>query len=56
MHNKTTLNEKQFVGKLNDRYQCYLTKEGVQHYDINSLLYITMMREKNVRMYEKFIS
>ena len=45
-----------FVGKLNDCYQCYLTKEGVQHYAINSLLYITTMREKCVRMYEKFIS
>ena len=56
MHNKTVWNEKLFVGKLNDWYQWYLTKEGVQHYAINSLLYITMMREKYVRMYEKFIS
>ena len=33
-----------------------IEKEGVQHCVINSLLYITTMREKHVRMYEKFIS
>ena len=56
MHNKTTWNQKMFMGKLNDWYQWYLTKEGVQHYAINSLLYITIMREKYARTYEKFIS
>ena len=56
MHNKTTLNKKLFVGKLNNWYQWYLSKDGAGHYAINSLLYITMMREKYVRMYEKFIS
>ena len=54
LHNKTTWNEKLFVGKLNDWYQWYLTKEGVPDYAINSLLYIIMMSEKYVRMYEKF--
>ena len=48
MHNKTTWNEKLFGGKLSDWYQWYLSKERVQHYAINSLLYITMMREKYV--------
>ena len=56
MHNKTTWNQRLFAGKLNYWYQWYLTKEGVQHYAINSLLYITTMREKYVRLYEKFIS
>ena len=37
-------------------YHGYLTKEGVEHYAINYLLYITAMREKYFRMYEKFIS
>ena len=45
MHNKTTWNEKLFVSNPNDWYQWYLIKEGVQHYAINSLLYITKMRE-----------
>ena len=56
MHNITTWNEKLFVGKLSNWYQWYLSKDGVSHYAINSLLYITTMREKYVRMYEKFIS
>ena len=56
MHNKTAWNEKLSAGKLNDWYQWYLMKEGFQHYAINSLLYITTMREKYVRMYGKFIS
>ena len=56
MHNKTTWNKKHFVGKLNNWYQWSLTKEVAQHYAINFLLYITMMREKHVRMYERFIS
>ena len=56
MHNKITWNEKLLVGKLNNWFKWYLTKERVQHYTINSLLYITTMKEKYFRMYEKFIS
>ena len=33
-----------------------VSEEGVEHYTINSLLYITMLKEKYVRMYKKFIS
>ena len=51
MHNKTTWNKKLFAGTLNYWYQWYLSKDGVQHYAINSLLYITIMKEKYVRMY-----
>ena len=46
MHNKTTWDEKLFVGKVSDWYQWYLIKEGVQNYAINSLLYITTMSEE----------
>ena len=56
MHNKTTWNEKLFVGKLSNWYQWCLTKEGFEHYAINSLLYTTTLKEKYVKMYEKFIS
>ena len=45
MHNKTAWNEKLFVGKLNNWYQWYLTKKGVEHYAIISLFYITTMKE-----------
>ena len=56
MHNKTTWNEKLFGGKLNFRYHWYLSKDGVSHYAINSLLFLTMTREKYVKMYERFIN
>ena len=53
---KTTWNEKLFMGKLDDWHQWYLTKGGVQHYVINSLLNMTTVREKCVIIYEMFIS
>ena len=58
MYNTTSLNERLFAGKLNNWYQWYLSKDGFDHYAITSLLYIAMMTEKYVRMYEKgfFIS
>ena len=56
MHNKTTWNEKLFAGKLNHWYQWYLSKDRVGHYAINSLLFLTMTREKYVKMYERSIS
>ena len=55
MHNKTC-NENLFVGKLKYWYQWYLSEEGAVHYAINSILYITTLREKYVKMYEKFMS
>ena len=54
MHNKTTRNENLFVGKLNKWYQWYLSEEGALHYAINSILYITTLREKYIKIYEKF--
>ena len=33
----------------------YLSQDWVGHYDINSLLYFRTLREKYVKMYEKFI-
>ena len=48
MHYTTTLNEKLFAGKLNNWYQWYLSKDGVDHYAINSLLYITTMSESMI--------
>ena len=45
MHNKTACNEKLFASKLNYWYDWYLSKGGVGHYAINSLLFLTMTRE-----------
>ena len=56
IHNKTTWNEKLFVGKVKNWYQWYLSKDSVEHYAINAILYITTLREKYVKMYENFIS
>ena len=44
------------MDKLNNWYQWYLSKDGVEHYAINSLLYITTLREKYVKIYEHFIN
>ena len=53
MHNKTTWNEKLFSHTLN---HLYISKDGVGHYAINSLMFLTMTKEKYVKMYETFIN
>ena len=55
VHNKTALNEKLFMGKLNKWYQWYLSKDGAVYYDINSILFITTFRGMYVKMYKNFI-
>ena len=55
MQNFTTWNEKTFAGKLHDWMELYLQDEGVHNYAINSILFLTTVREKYVRMYERFI-
>ena len=56
MHNTTTLNENLFSGKCNHWFQWYLSQDRVGHYAINSHLYLRMLREKHVKLYEKFSS
>ena len=46
LHNRTTLNEKLFSGQINNWYKSYLSSVGIQHYAINSLLFLTTVREK----------
>ena len=55
MQNFTTWNEKTFAGRLHDWMELYSHDEGVHHYAINSVLFLTMVREKYVKMYERFI-
>ena len=55
MQNFTTWNEKTFAGKLHDWMELYMQDEGVHNYAINSILFLTTVREKYVRMYERFI-
>ena len=56
LHNKTTWNEKLFSGQINDLYNYYSSSAGEQHYVINSLLFLTTVKEKYVKMYERFLN
>ena len=55
MHNTTSWNEKIFAGKIHAWFQWYLSKDGLGHYVINSVLFLTNIREKYVKMYVCFI-
>ena len=55
MQNFTTWNEKTFAGKLHNWMKLYAQDKGVCNYAINSLLFLTTVREKYVKMYERFI-
>ena len=55
MQNFTNWNEKTFAGKLHYWMELYSCNEGVHHYAINSVLFLTMVRENYVKMYKRFI-
>ena len=55
MQNFTTWNEKTFAGKLHDWMQIYAQDKGVHNYAINSVLFMTTVTEKYMKMYERFI-
>ena len=56
LHNKTTWNERLFAGQIKDWYHWYLTSRGVNQYAINSVLFLITVREKYVKMYERFLN
>ena len=56
LHNRTTWNEKLFSGQIENWYNYYSSSSGMQHYAINSLLFLTTVREKYVKMYERFLN
>ena len=55
MQNATTWKERTFAGKLNQIYQAYLNEEGMHNFAVNSILFLTTVREKYVKMYVRFI-
>ena len=55
MQNFTTWNEKTFAGKLHDWMEIFSQDGGMCNYAINSVLFLTTVREKYVKMYERFI-
>ena len=54
VHNITTPNERLFAGKLGS-FTSYLTKNGVLHCAVNTLIYLRTLIEKYVKMFEEFI-
>ena len=57
MQNVTTWKEQIFVSKMNDWLKCKL--ENIQSefdYSMNAVLFLTTIKEKYIRMYEKFIN
>ena len=46
LHNQSTWNERLFAGQIKDWYHWYLSSRGVNHYAVNSLLFLTTAREK----------
>ena len=55
MQNFTTWNERTFAGRLHDWMELYSRDKGICNYAINSILFLTTVREKYVRMYERFL-
>ena len=55
MPNFTTWNEKTFAGKVHDWMEIYSLDEGMHNYSINSVLFLTTVRENYMKMYERFI-
>ena len=56
MQNTTIWKERSFAGKLIQTYQLYLNEEGMHNSAINSVLFLTTVREKYIKMYERFIN
>ena len=46
LHNRTTWNEKLFSEQIDNWYNYYSSSSGMQHYAINSLLFLTTVKEK----------
>ena len=44
-----------FAGRLNQWLELYLHQEGMHHYGINSIPFLTTIREKYVKKYERFL-
>ena len=55
MQNRITWNEKTFAGTLTQLNQYYLNEEGIHVFAIIPMLFLTTVREKYVKMYERFI-
>ena len=55
MQDSTTWKGRTFAGRLNQWIEMHLHQEGMHHYAINSVHYMTSVKEKYVKMYKGFI-
>ena len=57
IHNFTSPNERLFAGEKGTALlqPIYTNMQGIQHYSINSLLYLIIVKEQCVSMYKEFI-
>ena len=55
MQNDTTWKEKTFAGKLTQMYQFYLNEEGAHNFAVSSILFLTNVMEKYIKIYKRFI-
>ena len=55
-YNSTIEIENFFAGQLNTEFTWYIHTPGMQHYTIDSLLYLWTMRDKYIQMYKEFIT
>ena len=59
LHSRQTLYENQFTGKTSAAYKYYSqmhAKWGIQHYAINSMLYLRTIKDKYIEIYNELIS
>ena len=54
MQNFMTWNEKTFTGKLHDWMELYSRDKGVHNYAINSILFLTTVRENTLECMKDF--
>ena len=58
LHNRQIMYESLFAGTTSAAYEYYLQKHGewgIQHYAINSILYLRTIKDKYIEIYNKFI-
>ena len=59
LHSRQTLYEGLLAGQTLAAYEAYLQMHGacgIQHYVVNSLLYLQMIKDKYIKIYKEFIS
>ena len=55
MHNTTAPNERLFMGELSTAFTRYVNKNRVDHYAINSFLFLRTLKEKYAIMAKEFV-